>query len=86
MLRRWASLTDAALFVCPVERQVHDNKAGKMQDREKARAKLHPSLRDTFDRLLEEYEVSAKIHTGEVSVNYDIIADLVRAGWRRVLP
>ena len=56
-----------------------------MQDREKSRATLHPSLRDTFDRLLDDYEVSAKIHTGEVSVNYDIIADLVRAGWRRVL-
>jgi hypothetical protein len=55
-----------------------------MQDREKVRAKLRPPLRDTFDRLLEDYEVSAKIHTGEVSaVNYDIIADLVRAGWRR---
>jgi hypothetical protein len=54
-----------------------------MQDREKARARLRPSLRDTFDRLLEDYEVSVKIHTGEVSVNYDIIADLVRAGWRR---
>jgi hypothetical protein len=49
----------------------------------KVRAKLRPPLRDTFDRLLENYEVSAKIHTGEVSVNYDIIADLVRAGWRR---
>jgi hypothetical protein len=71
------------LFV-QVERQVHDE-ACNVQDREKARAKLHPSLRDTFDRLLEDYEVSAKIHTEEVSVNYDIIADLVRAGWRRVL-
>jgi hypothetical protein len=55
-------------------------------DREQVRATLHPSLRDTFDRLLEDYEVSAKIHTGDVSVNYNIIADLVRAGWRRVLP
>jgi hypothetical protein len=54
-----------------------------MQDREKARARLRPSLRDTFDRLLEDYEASVKIHTGEVSVNYDIIAGLVRAGWRR---
>lgn len=57
-----------------------------MQNREKNRATLHPFLRDTFDRLLEDYEVSAKIHIGEVSVNYDIIADLVRAGWRRAVP
>ena len=56
------------------------------EKREQARATLDPSLRDTFDRLLEDYEVSATIHVGEVSVNYDVIADLVRAGWRRVLP
>jgi len=43
-------------------------------------------LRSTFDLLLEDYEVSATIHAGEGSVNYNIIADLVRAGWRRVLP
>jgi hypothetical protein len=54
-----------------------------MQDREQVRATLHPLLRNTFDRLLDDYEVSAKIHTGEVSANYNIIADLVRAGWRR---
>jgi hypothetical protein len=59
---------------------------GEMQDRDQVRATLHPSLRDTFDRLLDDYEVSAKIHTGDASVNYNIIADLVRAGWRRVLP
>jgi hypothetical protein len=71
--------------LCGSSREAHAA-AGKMQDRDQVRATLHPSLRDTFDRLLEDYEVSAKIHTGEVSVNYDIIADLVRAGWRRVLP
>jgi hypothetical protein len=56
-----------------------------MQDREQVRAALHPLLRNTFDQLLEDYEVSAKIHTGEASVNYNIIADLVRAGWQRVV-
>ena len=56
-----------------------------MRDREQVRAALHPLLRNTFDQLLEDYEVSAKIHIGEVSVNYNIIADLVRAGWRRAL-
>ena len=56
------------------------------EKREQARATLHPSLRDTFDRLLEDYEVSAQIHVGDGSVNYNIIADLVRAGWRHVLP
>ena len=52
------------------------------EKREQARATLHPSLRDTFDHLLEDYEVSATLHAGE---HYDTIADLVRAGWRRVL-
>ena len=28
--------------------------------------------------------VSAKIDTGEVAVEYDVLADLVRADWRRV--
>jgi hypothetical protein len=47
---------------------------------------IAPLLRNTFDLLLEDYEVSATIHAGEGSVNYNIIADLVRAGWRHVLP
>jgi hypothetical protein len=55
------------------------------QEREQAQATLHASLHETFDRLVEEYEVSAKIHAGEISINYNILADLVRAGWRRVL-
>ena len=55
------------------------------QEREQAQATLPASLHETFDRLVEEYEVSAKIHAGEISINYNILADLVRAGWRRVL-
>ena len=55
------------------------------QKREQVKGTLHPLLRSTFDLLLEDYEVSAQIHVGEGSVNYNIIADLVRAGWRRVL-
>jgi hypothetical protein len=66
-------------------RQVHE-RAKKCRIGKKFGRSCAPPLRDTFDRLLEDYDVSAKIHTGEVSVNYDIIADLVRAGWRRVLP
>jgi hypothetical protein len=56
------------------------------EEREQVKGTLHPLLRSTFDLLLEDYEVSATIHAGEGSVNYNIIADLVRAGWRRVLP
>jgi hypothetical protein len=85
--------SDRCSAVClPVEQQTHRrgeemSKSGERnEDREQVQARLHPLLRNIFDRLLEDYEVSAKIHTGEVSVNYNIIADLVRAGWRRVLP
>ena len=55
------------------------------QEREQAQATLPASLHDTFERLADEYEVSAKIHAGDVTVNYGILADLVRAGWRLVL-
>jgi hypothetical protein len=50
------------------------------EEREQVKGTLHPLLRSTFDLLLEDYEVSATIHAGEGSVNYNIIADLVRAG------
>jgi hypothetical protein len=75
---------DSALFAS--DRTAIPRRGEKNARSEKNRATLHPFLRDTFDLLLEDYEGSAKIHTGEVSVNYDIIADLVRAGWRRALP
>jgi hypothetical protein len=66
----------------PVQLQSHED-AKKMQDREKIGRRCIPFC---VTRSTASSKVSAKIHTGEVSVNYDIIADLVRAGWRRALP
>jgi len=52
--------------------------------RARAQATLPRELHHTFEALVEDYAVSTKIHTGEVAVQYDVLADLVRAGWRRV--
>jgi hypothetical protein len=61
--------------------------AGAREDTEKqdrAKATLPSTLHRTFDQLVDDYAVSVKIHVGEVVVEYDVLADLVRAGWRRV--
>jgi hypothetical protein len=54
------------------------------EKRARAEATLDGSLHPTFERLIEDYAVSAKIHAGEVVIEYNVLADLVRAGWRRV--
>jgi hypothetical protein len=93
LVQRYFGLTgalfDAALFEPVDQRAV--GRGEKMpqpekrnQEREQAQTTLPTTLHDTFDRLVDEYEVCAKIH-GEVSVNYNILADLVHVGWRRVL-
>ena len=50
----------------------------------RAQATLPSALHHTFDALVHDYAVSTKIHTGEIAVQYKVLADLVRAGWRRV--
>jgi hypothetical protein len=52
--------------------------------RARAEATLPSPLHRTFEQLVDDYVVSAKIHAGEVVMEYDVLADLVRAGWRRV--
>ena len=54
------------------------------QRRADAETTLPNDLRRTFEQLVDDYSVSAKIHEGEVAIDYDVLADLVRAGWRRV--
>jgi hypothetical protein len=54
------------------------------EERARAQATLPSPLHRTFDQLVDDYAVSAKIHAGEVAIEYDVLADLVRAGWRRV--
>ena len=55
------------------------------EKRAEAEATLPESLRSTFNRLADDYAVSAKIHQGEAAVDYHVLADLVRTGWRRVM-
>ena len=52
--------------------------------RARAEATLPASLRRTFGQLVDDYAVCAKIHADEVVIAYNVLADLVRAGWRKV--
>jgi hypothetical protein len=49
---------------------------------------LAPELRDAFNMLVTEYKESCERHTSDHSkrVNYNILADLVKAGWRKSNP
>jgi hypothetical protein len=55
------------------------------EKRARAEATLPSPLHRTFEQLVDDYAVSAKIHAGEIAIEYDVLADLVRAGWRRVI-
>ena len=50
-----------------------------------AEAALEPQLRDQFNALVEDYKEGCRVHVqgGKEFVNYNILADLIRAGWRR---
>jgi len=52
--------------------------------RARAQATLPRELHHTFEALVDDYAVSAKIHAGEVAIQYDVLADLIRGGWRRL--
>lgn len=57
----------------------------KKDKRAEANAALPVELRDIFDALVEDYMVSceARLRDHSRRVNYNILADLVRAGWRK---
>jgi hypothetical protein len=54
------------------------------EKRARAEATLPSPLHRTFEQLVDDYAVSANIHASDVVIEYDVLADLVRAGWRRV--
>jgi hypothetical protein len=54
-----------------------------VKKRTQAEAGLPAELRLTYNALVDEYETVAKTYTSHTWVNYDILADLVRAGWRK---
>jgi hypothetical protein len=47
-----------------------------------AEAKLPEDLRPLFARLVREYEFLTTLHYGRGYVAYDVLADLILAGWR----
>lgn len=49
-----------------------------------AKSALSPELHSSFEALVEDYKKSAEAHVGRVWVNYNILADLVNLGWRKV--
>jgi hypothetical protein len=51
----------------------------------RAETTLPEPLRRTFGQLVEDYAVCAKIHAEEVVIEYDVLADLVRADWGKVV-
>jgi hypothetical protein len=58
----------------------------KDDKRKAAEATLPAELHGTFNALSEDYKVAAETYTGQVWVNYNILADLVRGGWRKQSP
>jgi hypothetical protein len=55
----------------------------RTEKHEEARNSLPDSLRPVFDLLAEDYRFAAMQHHGAPYVSYVILADLIRAGWRR---
>jgi hypothetical protein len=47
-----------------------------------ARNSLPDNLREVYDSLVDEYRFYALTRYGRAWVAYDIIADLVKSGWR----
>ena len=50
---------------------------------EEARNTLPDELKPVFDQLVNEYRYRAALRHGAPYVSYIVLADLVRAGWRR---
>jgi hypothetical protein len=53
--------------------------------RERAAATLPPALRPLFEQLVADYQVAARAHVAgrQPWINYKILADLLRSGWRK---
>jgi hypothetical protein len=45
-------------------------------------ARLPDDLKPVFRRLVEEYEYLTQLHFGRGYVAYQVLADLILAGWR----
>jgi len=61
------------------------NIVAKSEKHTEAEAALPANLRETFNLLIDDYMDASETHTSDNSrrVNYNILADLVQAGWRK---
>ena len=55
----------------------------KLDKRKQAEAGLPVELRGIFDTLVEDYKTAAVTHAIQASVDYNILAELIRTGWRK---
>ena len=57
----------------------------KSEKHTEAEAALPADLREIFNLLIADYMDASETHTSDHSrrVNYNILADLVRAGWQK---
>ena len=55
----------------------------RTEKHEEARRSISEELQPVFDELVAEYRFSAAQRHGAPYVSYIVLADIVRAGWRR---
>jgi len=55
----------------------------RTEKQEEARKSVPDNLKPVFDELVAEYRYRAAMRHGAPYVSYIVLADLVRAGWRR---
>lgn len=60
-----------------------DDVATKGPNYLKALSSLPEELQPVYKELVEDYKFHALTRSGRAWVSYEIIADLVKAGWRR---
>jgi len=60
-----------------------DDAATKGPNYLKVLSTVPEDLRPVYTELVEDYKFHALTRSGRVWVSYEIIADLVKAGWRR---
>jgi len=55
----------------------------RTEKHEEARNTLPDELKPIFDELVEDYRFAVHLRYGKRFVSYIVLADLVKAGWRR---
>jgi hypothetical protein len=57
-----------------------ESQSTKIQE---ARNSLPTELRPIFDEFVEDYKYVATLRHGKPYISYIVLADMIRAGWRR---